>query len=571
MRFELFLTELPKASASRVEDALTELPKGASTATILKAMESRKVPTVSVAWSDDKRVLNEVLDTLLELGAGCKLVDHGSFVQRLVTWSAEKLGRARYLEDADEGPRTYIKLGSGKDEPLREVLLRHTLTYALELCLAAVLFVWFVALRVGFARIFSVPELMPQLAACAAGLLVAYACTESIRAVQTGRLLLKRAVPQLVAGGCLSLASLFFLGDGFDQTSAPDGSVKRPPSLPYAGLLTELRRRKLAEELNGHTDGTALERAAQGRVETEEEPWCDGSEVPTPDTLQCRSGPAWEDALACLAEPAPAPQPVATKPARRATHAARPALAAVEPAALPPPAPEHPWAVTLELSTAIALLGMWLLSLWLLALLRRDRALAASGAQPASALATTAQGAGALASNPQATDRKPDDAQLSALRAELDTLRGQLVEANEALGSAQLGAGSARKPEDAQLANVQRELELTRSTLGANQAAFAQLKQQHAQATSAQTNLSSEIERLKQELASTLQERDLARAALLDMGGRGLQDGEPEGRAAEVMKVNARAPTNTNTNADDSSYSVSKVQEERVVLQKRRR
>ena len=31
MRFELFLTELPKASASRVETELAELPKGTST------------------------------------------------------------------------------------------------------------------------------------------------------------------------------------------------------------------------------------------------------------------------------------------------------------------------------------------------------------------------------------------------------------------------------------------------------------------------------------------------------------------------------------------------------------
>jgi hypothetical protein len=562
MRFELFLTELPKASSTRVESELAELPKGTSTATILKAIETRTLPTVSVAWSDDKRVLNEIMDTLLELGAGCRLVDHGSLLQQLVTWSAEKLGRARYREDSDEGPRTYIKLGSGKEnESWQEALLRHALTYLLELVLVAVLFVWFVALRVGFARIFAVPELIPQLCACALGLLAVYAGTESIRAVQTGRRTLKSVAPLLIAGACSTLASLFFLGDGFEKEAELTTSVKRPPSLPYAGLLTELRRRKLAEELHGQAGDTALELSAaaeSGPAEEGELPWCDASSAPVADELQCRAGPAWEDVLACAAEPAPSVRPAATKTARRAVPAAPRATPEPAPLLLPAaPAPEPTWALKLELSTLIALIAMWLLSLGLVLSLRRDR-LAARGAAPAQDLPARA---------PPAAQPGTSEAAFAALCAERDALRVQLVDAQEALASAQLSAGAARKPEDVPLASLQRELELTRSSLGANQTAYAQLKQQHAQASAAQATLSAELERLKHELAQTLGERDSARSALLDVGGRVLPKGSPANRVEEPERAPARAPTS----ADDSSYSVSQVQEERVLLPKRRR
>ena len=78
MRFELFLTRLPRAQRARVESALTDLPKGVSAGVILKGMEARRVPTVPVAWSDDKRIMNEVVDVLVELGAECRLADHGN-------------------------------------------------------------------------------------------------------------------------------------------------------------------------------------------------------------------------------------------------------------------------------------------------------------------------------------------------------------------------------------------------------------------------------------------------------------------------------------------------------------
>jgi hypothetical protein len=116
---------------------------------------------------------------------------------------------------------------------------------------------------------------------------------------------------------------------------------------------------------------------------------------------------------------------------------------------------------------------------------------------------------------------------------------------------------------------LQRELELTRSSLGANQAAFAQLKQQHAQAETARASLSADIERLKQELTQAQRERDSARATLLDFGGRVLPKGSPANRVDPHEKAPARAPDSAS--ADNSSYSVSQVQEERVVLPKRRR
>jgi hypothetical protein len=571
MRFELFLTELPKASPGKVQDALSELPKGASTGTVLKAMEARKVPTVSVAWSDDKRVLNEVMDTLVELGAGVKLVDHGSLAEKLATFVAEKAGRARYIEDDDDPEsRKFIKLGQAKKgESIGEALTRHTLTYFLQLCLAGVLFVWFAALRVGMERIFTTPQLLPEFVACALGLLVAYVATNSVRSVQAGRTTVARILPQMIAGGVLTLASLFFLGDGSAGTQVADGKVKRPPSLPYSGLLTELRRRKLAEEATGREgseDGEASEAELAALAEEEADlPWC---EKPGPvEEAVCEGGRAWEDALACLGKPevvTAVKKPRAQK--KRVAIVAQPEVAAEE---LEPVADtsveEQPWGVTLGLATVIALGMMWLLSLLGLFLQLRvpKRAVARSPVDEAGP-ASTAEAANVA---PEATI---DHATVASLERERATLQEQLAETKAELAQTRVEAEQGPLPDNLQIASLQRELGLSRGALGANQLTISELKRTLVEAEAREA----ELNQLVHELSEAAQQHETAHLALLEMNAKKREAGRSDNDGGGG---NAGGERNTGltrqlpSSADDSSYSVNQVQEERVVLGKRRR
>jgi hypothetical protein len=573
MRFELFLIELPKAPLAKVQAALSELPKGASTGTILKSMEARKVPTVSVAWSDDKRVLNEVMDTLVELGAGVKLVDHGSLVEKLATFAAEKAGRARYLEDDDDpDSRKYVKLKQAKrSESIGAAMLRHSLTYFLQLVVAGVLFVWFAALRMGMERAFSAPTLLPEFGACALGLLVAYVSTASVRSVQAGRMTVLRILPQMILGAALTVASLFFLGKSGSEQTVADGKVKRPPSLPYSGLLTELRRRKQASEASGRDgddeSGGEGELGALGEGE-EEELWC---ERPEPVAAPvCEGGRAWEDAQACLQKPEPT-QP-ASKPRRVAKRKAvkqeqEPVVELAEPAKVAPV--ERPWGVTLVLSTVLALAAMWLLSLLGLYMQLRPRRGGQSKPlrddEPAAgdaAVLTPAQ-----APVPTPADAAPS-AELLALRQERTELRSALDEALTTLATGQPVPQKEPTSDNAQLAQLQHELGLARAALGANQTAIAELKRELTAAAMRESALHVELSEVRLELG---QEADLG-------GPVGHALPESPARPMETSRAdNDGGGRNTGltrqlpASADESSYSVNQVQEERVVLGKRRK
>jgi hypothetical protein len=577
MRFELFLTELPKASTARVQSALAELPKGASTGTILKSMEARKVPTVSVAWSDDKRVLNEVMDTLVELGAGVKLLDHGSLVQKLATFIAEKAGSARYLADDDDPEsRKYIKMGRAKSrESFGEALTRHALSYFLQLVVAGVLFIWYVALRVGMERVFTTPGLWPQFFACALGLLVAYVCSGSVRAVQTGQLGLLRALPQLILGGALTVASLFFLETGSDTQTVADGKVKRPPSLPYSGLISELRNRKLAREASGRDgdengDGVADLDALAAEEEALAGLWC---EKPEPvEAAECEAGAAWEDALACLPKPtAVAAVAKKTRPVAKRQTGVRDELPTAPPAEplLETPPAEQPWRVLLQLSTVLALAGMWFLSL--LGMFLQLRARAPTSATPIQEEETFAASATSRATPQAAGPREvnADEQDLATVQRERDDLLAALEATTAALAQAQAAAKAEPTANSLDIADLQRELDLPADSLEADPFALGELKRELAQATVRETELKDELTQRLYELSQAFKERDQARATLAQLAA---QQAVPTGRAENDGRERTTGLTRQlPDDADDRSYSVNQVQEERVVLGKRRR
>lgn len=559
MRFELFLIDLPKAPLAKVQSALEELPKGASTGTILKSIEARKVPTVSVAWSDDKRVLNEVMDCLVDLGAGVKLVDHGNLLEKIATFAAEKAGRSRYLEDDDDpDSRKYIKLKQAKTkEAWSEALLRHALTYFLQLCVAGVLLVWFAALRIGMERVFSTPTLLPEFGACALGLLVAYVSTTSVRAVQGGRRTVLQIAPQLVLGAGLTVASLFFLGKGGEQEVA-DGKVKRPPSLPFAGLITELEKRKLAREANGRDSdeengGGPAELGAAG--EGEEELWCERPE-PVAEAL-CEGGRSWDEALACLPKPELA---VPSKPrvAKRRKKAETEQESQFELAEESPELAtlERPWGVMLGLSTVSALASMWLLSLLGLYLQlrtggkKKTKAAPSSDAQSdapePSALTTAPVVAPAPAVAPAASGPSPE---LSALQQERAELRAALDEALTTLATGQTGATS----EGPQRAELEQELGQAKSTI-------AELKRELTMAAMRESALNVELSEVRLELGQEASFPEPGRAAKASIPRADNDGGRSTGLTRQLPP-----------DADESSYSVNQVQEERVVLGKRRK
>jgi hypothetical protein len=561
MRFELFLTTLPKASLKKVQEQLADLPKGTSSGAILKSLEARRVPTVPVAWSDDKRVINEVMDTLLELGAECKVLDHGGLVQKLATLIEERLGASRYRDDEDED-RTLIKLGGDHDETAGAAFARHVLTYFLQLCLVATLFGWYVALQVGWQRLGSAAGLVPELGACALGLLAVYASTACVRALRASRIDAKLASAVLVVSAGCTVAALFFLGDR--AGAAGGGAVKRPPSNPYSGLLVELRRRKLAAELEGRA------RDAEGAIDQQESAL--SCELPAgwgAPIAECAAGPAWDEALACL----PAPQlPVRAEPSEP-PHAIE---AAVAPAPVERPAPvpgahgagKRSWRVTFELVDLLGLMAVCWLSL--LGVYVRERIAKARAAAAAAPSAPPAPALPDLSISEVTPTRLMPHPELQALREELAQARAALGEQPE-----QAPEQPPPEPENTQLvATLQRELTLTRSALGANQSIVAQLKQQIEAAGRTQGALTDEVARLQRELAQAMQELDQARAASAEAAARLGGGHEPANDAQAPAKAPGRAgeePAGRATlTGDHWSYSVTDVQEDRVIPKRRR-
>ena len=64
MRFELCLSALPDLTLAEAKAKLAGFPKGLIAGVIVKALQDKRLPSVAIAWSEDKRVINEMIPRL---------------------------------------------------------------------------------------------------------------------------------------------------------------------------------------------------------------------------------------------------------------------------------------------------------------------------------------------------------------------------------------------------------------------------------------------------------------------------------------------------------------------------
>jgi flagellar biosynthesis chaperone FliJ len=584
MRFELFLTKLPRAAPARIKSTVAELPKGVSTGVLLKTLETHQVPTVPVAWHEDKRVVNEIMDALVDLGAECRLVDHGNVLLRLGTFVAERMGRDRYREDEEDEPDPSLFERGNDDAPsLAEELTRHTLIYLLQSGVVAGLFVWLVGLRVGLTGMNASRQLLGQVLCCTIGTLAAHVACSSIQALRAGRMPRKLTLSLCAACALPTLVAPFFVGSGF-APQAELARVKRPPSYPYAGLLTELQRRKLADELAGsmrdhdEIDGDELRdprSLADARRQAEAALSC---LIPDADLTECAAGPYWEDALACLPAPIQVPRPRAALDATVA--AATDTSQTGAPAAARPSAPrpvKQELTVTFALIDVLSLLAICLLISLGLFVYEKRQGKPAPGARELEDAAGTANNAAKLS----AAHKAHADALASAQeqhRSELAAVRAQLEQATNALANTRAATPVAARSEDSQLIRMTQELGLTRGALGASQGTIHEMREKLSALGESQRKLEQESAQRSAELTRATERYAKAEAELREL--RPLRERHaPANDAVAIAAPNTGVgpkPTEPGagrgqTAGDSSSYSVTSGQEERIVLPKRRR
>ncbi|MFT3928342.1 MAG: hypothetical protein QM778_37790 [Myxococcales bacterium] len=467
MRFEIFLSKLPRAAADRVLSEMDEMPKGLSKGVLNRALETRTVPTVCVAFSEDKRVVNEIEDWLVSLGADCRVVDHGNIFQKLSTFVSEKLGAARYREDEPNKAQPLIKLGKGANsQSLGAELTSHALRYLLQFVFVGVLLMWSRWLAMGLEKLLAAPWLMAQLAACGVGLLASYVLVESTQAIRAGKLRLAKAAPIAVVPIALTVGSLFLVDLGRSAVDEAGPPISRPPSQPFAGLLTELRRREMAgEQPTGFepppvTAEQATRDEAQSSASARDALWCfTGEEV----SVDCATEFGWEESQACLPLPTdgarllePYEVPLELEPT---TEEAQPVLLPVAAAAKPRPV-VRPWSLSLEAVPLALVVGAWFVALLGMQLWFERRLKRASAQGPVSAVA--------VAVSKEELARQASEAQL------LSSLQEELARTQAA--SAELAAEQGALAEQ----NSRHESEIERL-----QAALAEAKEQLAEARTA--------------------------------------------------------------------------------------
>jgi len=451
MRFELGLRELADLTPEEAKEKLAALPKGISTGVILKALQMGQVPSVTIAWSEDKRVINEIEDGLTALGFRCHVIDHGFFVLRIGTALAEAMGRSRYRK-VDKRDRMYISLGEQKRRSPMSDLGQHALFLALQIIVIEGLYVWRLGLKVGAMNLASAKDLSPQLAICAAGVCVAYVLTTTTRAWRQGKISLAAWVPIAVFALVCAVGALFYMKVEY-EAARDKQAIGRPPSNPYAGLLVELRRR--GEGTSGTSEQMSVASHDEYGQDSEALECFDPSEWG--QYPECIGSSDWESALACTPLPQRPKRPRIdpSKPVRVAV-AAKPKVKRVT---VP-----RPWGVTLELVTLAAVLLAWLLSLVFVHML-------AVGRRKASASTAAAK----------APEPAVESAETQLLRAELADAQAQLA--------AQAGSPA--------LEAVRRELADTQASLLAHQNAIAKFKQQVGPIKEMHAAQLAEIERLR--------------------------------------------------------------------------
>ncbi len=526
MRFELGLSALPQIKPDDVSVELAGLPKGLIAGVIVKALQERRLPTVPVAWSEDKRAINQIQDRLTELGAECYIVDHAFFPLRIATLIVERIAGDRYRKVAKED-RSLIKMGDSEVETLTAKLMHHVLMYVVHACIVGALFVWHVANGVGLATMMSTKWLIPELGACAGGVFAAYVLTASVYAVRQGKLKIPSAVPFVMFSLGCSLAAVFFIKRQSDDEAARR-AVVRPPSYPYGGLLVELRRR---QDERGPLE--AVTQAKSDDTAPIEKETYDLMCMDRSDGLsECLGGPSWELALACLPKPKPPELTVSALTVAQAepVKPVKPVQAAKRRVVW------RPWGVRLELLHLSSIVLVWMLSLvgLYLVLARRARLRKGPIEGVEDGAAGPAQGADASA-----------QLELEALRAELAAARVQ--------ASMMQGAGD---PQVVQA--LRRELSDTQGALEVQRNGVLQLREYASRAKELLGTQAAEILALKQRLGQPA-------AAPAQQASR-----QVAARAPAVANQQGMSSRQDPAARSPSSYSGEGVQEERVSIPKRR-
>jgi len=524
MRFELGLNELPQIKHDEVSAKLAGLPKGLIAGVIVKALQEGRLPTVPVAWSEDKRAINEIQDRLTELGAECYIVDHAFFPFRIATMLVERIAGDRYRKVAKED-RSLIKIGDQEAETLTAKLMHHVLMVVLHAAVVGGLFVWHVANGTGLTAVMSTKWLVPELQACGVGVFAAYLLTTSVHAVREGRLKIPAAAPfVLVSLGCTLVAILYI--KRMSDEEAARRAVVRPPSNPYGGLLVELRRRQ-AER--GPAEAEIKSESAAPIAQDEGDLMC----MDRSDGLsECLGGPSWELALACLPKPKPPDLTVSA-------------------ATVAPPEPVkqvqvvakrrvvwRPWGVRLELLHLSSIVLVWMLSLVALYFVLSRRAKGAKGS---------------LGDGKETADGSSTEGALAAAQLEVDALRAELAAAHMRASAVQTTSDD---PEA--VGALRRELADTQAALEVQRNGVLQLREYATRAKELLGTQAAEILALKQRLGQGL-------ASAPQPANRGVV-----GRAGTPANQQGALPRHEPTGLSPSSYSGEGVHEERVSIPKRR-
>lgn len=454
MRFELGLRELADLTPDEAKEKLAALPKGISTGVIIKALQTGQVPSVTIAWSEDKRVINEIEDGLTDLGFRCHVIDHGFFVLRIGTALAEALGRSRYRKKVKED-RSYISLGEQKRKGPMSDLALHALILLLQVVVVEGLYVWRLGIKLGAVNLSSAKDLSPQLGACAAGVFVAYVLTTTVYAWRKGKVSAATAAPIAVLATACTIGALFFM-KAEHEAAREKRAIGRPTSNPYAGLLVELRRRGAGSSKLAGSQNVQAGQDAYGE-DSEALECFDPSEIG--QFPECLATGDWETSQACLPNP--------PRPKRPRIEEPKPVrIATVAPKVRRVVAP-RPFGLTFELVHLSELVLVWMLSLLAVyGLASRKRK---KSAEPPAAL-------------PEPVAAAP------AVNQEVEQLKAALTEAYARLQQQNAGG-------DAQA--LQQKLAETQASLVAHQNAIAKFKQQVGPIKEMQAAQVAEIERLR--------------------------------------------------------------------------
>jgi hypothetical protein len=355
MRYELFLTRLPKLEPKDIKAQLGDLPaSGLSTGILKKALEEKKLPKVAVGWSDDLKAVEKIRQRIAKLEGAVRVEDHASAVQKI--WGEIETAFNTMFSavgskvDEQNARRAKVKkAAAAKPKTGKPALAQGTgwvaaiLLFFLKTGFGLALYTAHVMSDAPPGAVIS-EWLWPRLVAATVGIASMHAVTASVSAVLVQRITMWVAAPAVLVPVTVLAFSVVTINAVPEQPVAKQAEVKKPvdrqqfdedlpppPSRPYQGLIEELRIRKLK----------ASERVLE---EVEDAPGADelpaGVAMPKPKEAadpKAKPGAAAQQVVAQTSTTTP---PAAGPAAAVAGQAGAPAAAALAGAAAPAPATE---------------------------------------------------------------------------------------------------------------------------------------------------------------------------------------------------------------------------------------